>query len=388
MKYLGLLFANFLRRRRLRTAFTILSVAVAFMLFVILSALRMAFSLGVDMAGADRLMTLNKVSIIMPLPVSYTERIATVPGVTAVTHADWFGGYYKDKKNAGIGMFPVDPEGWLTMYPEYVVPEDQKKAWFEDREGMVVGRKTADRFGWKVGDRVPIFSPIWRRKDDSPTWEFNIRGIYDGATKNVDTTQMLFQYKYFDEARSYGQGLVGWYIFRINDPDHAPEIARQVDALFANSPNETKTATEKAFVQDFAKQIGNISFIITLILTAVFAALLLMTGTSIAHSIRERTAELAVMKTLGFSGPLVVGLVLGEALLQTVVGGALGLAIGWAFVAGVGDPTGGFLPLFYFPPQDLALGAVLMVLLGTVTGIFPALRALRMSITDGLRQAA
>lgn len=385
MKYLRLLLANF-RRRRLRTAFTILSIAVAFVLFVLLSAVRMAFSLGVEMAGVDRLMTLNKVSIILPLPVSYKERIAQIPGVTAVTHADWFGGYYKDKKNAGMGEFPVPPEEYLAMYPEYLIPSDQKAAWIADREGVLVGRQTAERFGWKVGDRIPIIPTIWRRADGKPTWEFNVRAIFDGTTKNVDTTLMLFHYDYFDEARAYGKGTVGWYILKIADPEKAPAVAKAIDEQFANSPFETKTNTEKAFVLDFAKQIGNISLIITLILIAVFAALLLMTGTSIAHSIRERTAELAVLKTIGFSGPLVMGLVIGEALLVVAVGGALGLGLGWAWVTAMGDPTHGFLPLFYFPPRDFVTGGILIVLLGAVTGAFPAWRALRLSISDGLRR--
>ena len=385
MKYLVLLLSNF-RRRRLRTAFTMLSIAIAFILFGYLSAIRMAFSLGVDIAGADRLLTINKVSLIQPLPVSYMDRIAAMPGVNAVTHADWFGGYYKDKKNAGFGQFPVDPAGWLKMYPEYVVPPDQRQAWFADREGVLVGRKTANKFGWKVGDRVPIFSPMWRRSDGGATWEFNIRAIYDGSSKSVDTTLMMFHYDYFDEARSVGKGQVGWYVIRIADPDKAAAIAKTIDGLFENSPAETKTATEKAFVQGFASQIGNISLIITLILVAVFLTLLLMTGTSIAHSIRERTAELAVLKTIGFSGSLVMGLVIGEALLITGVGGGLGLLAAWGIVTGLGDPTNGFLPLFFFPPRDLAIGSALVVLLGLATGLFPAWRAYGLSIADGLRR--
>jgi putative ABC transport system permease protein len=385
MKYLHLLWSN-LRRHKTRTAFTVLSILIAFLLFAYLAAVRVAFSAGVESAGADRLFTTHKVSIIQPLPFAYLDQIARVPGVVAVTHASWFGGLYKDASTGFQGVFqsPVDPEAYLAMYPEFRVPEDQKRAWIEDREGVLVGRKTAERYGWTVGQRIPIQATIWRKKGGIPTWEFNIRGIYDGD-KNVDTSQFLFHYAYFDEARQFGQGIVGWYVVRIADPDKAAEMSRRIDALFENSPAETKTVTEKALAKSFADQIGDIGRIIQLILVAVFFTLLLVAGNTMVQSVRERTAELAVLKTIGFTDGRVLMLVLAESCLIAAIGGAAGLALGALMVAG-GDPTNGMLPIFFFPDRDVVLGIFLVAVLGLVTGILPAVQAMRLRIVDALRR--
>jgi putative ABC transport system permease protein len=304
-----------------------------------------------------------------------------------VTHASWFGGIYQDAKQGFQQVFqaPVDPEAYLTLFPEFKVPEDQRKAWIADREGVLVGEVTAKRYNWKVGDRVPVQGTFWRKKDGSTLWEFNIRAIYTGG-KGVDTSQFLFHYDYFDEARVYGQGIVGWYILRIADPAQSAAVGKKIDALFENSPAETKTVTEKALAQGFADQIGNIGAIIQWILTAVFFTLLLVTGNTIAQSVRERTSELAVLKTIGFSDGRTLALVLAESSLLAVIGGGLGLTLGWMAIA-AGDPTGGFLPIFYFPSRDLILGVILVVLLGLVAGILPAIQAMRLSIVDALRRA-
>jgi putative ABC transport system permease protein len=386
MRYLHLLWAN-LKRKKVRTAFTLLSILVAFVLFGYLAAIRAAFSMGVDLAGADRLITRHKTTIIMPLPKAYQEQIARVPGVAMVTHASWFGGIYQDpsKNFQGIFQTPVEPAAYLEMYPEFILPKEQLQAWLADREGAVVGRKTADRYGWKVGDRVPIQATIYRKKDGSASWEFNIVGIYDGEKEGTDTTQFLFRYDYFDEARQWGQGIVGWYLVKIADPEAAPGIAARIDAQFANSPNETKTETEKALAQGFADQVGNIGAMITAIVTAVFFTMLLVAGNTMAQAVRERTSELAVLKTLGYTSRQVLGLVLGESLLLAVLGGGLGLAIAALLIA-QGDPTGGFLPIFYFPGRDVALGIALLVLLGLATGALPAVQATRLRIVDALRR--
>jgi putative ABC transport system permease protein len=386
MKFWPLLWGS-LRRRKARTVFTLLSILVAFVLFSYLAAVRVAFSMGIDVAGADRLLTTHKTSIIQPLPVSYKDQIARVPGVTAVTHATWFGGIYQDPSKGFQGVFqgPIEPEAMLAMYPEFKVPDDQKRAWIEDKEGVLVGITTAKRYGWKVGDRVPIQGTFWRKKDGSKVWEFNVRGIYTGA-KGVDTTQFLFHYDYFDEARQFGQGIVGWYIVRIADPAQTAAVSKKIDALFENSPAETKTVTEKALAQGFADQVGNIGAIIQWILAAVFFTLLLVTGNTIAQSVRERTSELAVLKTVGFSDGRTLGLVLAESCLLAILGGGLGLALG-VMAIGAGDPTGGFLPIFYFPTRDMILGVILVLLLGLVAGILPAVQAMRLSIVDALRRA-
>jgi putative ABC transport system permease protein len=386
MKFWPLLWGS-LRRRKARTVFTLLSILVAFVLFSYLAAVKVAFSAGVDVAGADRLLTTHKVSIIQPLPAKYKDEIARVPGVVAVTHATWFGGIYQDPSKGFQGVFqgPIEPAEYLAMYPEIKASDEEKRAWMEDREGVLVGITTAKRYGWKVGDRVPIQGTFWRKKDGGKVWEFNVRGIYTGE-KGTDTTQFLFHYDYFDEARVYGQGIVGWYILRIADPAQSAAVGKKIDALFENSPAETKTVTEKALAQGFADQIGNIGAIIQWILTAVFFTLLLVTGNTIAQSVRERTSELAVLKTIGFSDGRTLALVLAESSLLAVIGGGLGLTLGWMAIA-AGDPTGGFLPIFYFPSRDLILGVILVVLLGLVAGILPAIQAMRLSIVDALRRA-
>lgn len=386
MKYLPILLAN-LRRKKLRTAFTLLVILIAFVLFGFLGAIRQAFSMGVDLAGADRLITTHKTSIILFLPKSYQQRIARTPGVTLVTHASWFGGIYQNPNQNFQAIFqgPVEPAAYLKMYPEFKLPRDQYEAWLADREGAIVGRSTAEKYGWKLGQRIPIQATIWRKKDGSQLWEFNLRGIYEGEQKGTDTTQFLFRYDYFDEARQFGQGTVGWYLLRIADPEKAPALARAVDDQFANSPFETKTTTEKALIQGFADQIGNIGLIITGILTAVFFTMLLVAGNTMAQTVRERTSELAVLKTLGFTNRKVLGLVLAESCLLAVLGGGLGLLLGWLLVSR-GDPTGGFLPIFFLPAKDVALGVALIFALGLATGFLPGLQAMRLRIVDALRR--
>ena len=384
MKFWPLIWSA-LRRKRVRTFFTLLSILIAFLLYGYLAAVNMAFRLGVDVTGADRLVLRHKVSFSILLPESYLGRIEATPGVVEATHASWFGGIYQEPKN----FFPqmaVEPEGYLALYSEFLLPEEQKQAWLADRTAAIVGRNTAERFGWKIGDRIPIQATVWRKADGSSAWEFNLVGIYDGAEDATDTTQFLFHYDYFDEARMFAKGQVGWYIVRINDPAHADDIAQRIDTQFANSFYETKTSTEKAFIQGFAKQIGNIGAIIGGILTAVFFTILLVTGNTMMQSVRERTAELAVLKTVGFSNRLVLLLVLVESLTLAAVGGVLGLTLAW-WAIGRGDPTGGALPIFFLPPQDVLLGGGFIVALGLLTGLLPAVQAMRLRVVDAVRRA-
>jgi len=382
MKYLPLLWRS-LFRRKVRTIFTLLAVLVAFTLFGFLVAIEAAFGMGVELAGNERLVLIHKVSLIQLLPESYLERIRATPGVTDVCHQTWFGGIYQDPKNFFMQM-PVDPECMLRMYPEFKLPEDQKKAWFADRQGAIAGRTTAEKYGWKIGDRIPIQATIWRKKDNSSNWEFNLVGIYDGAEQGTDTTQFFFQYKYFDESRLFAQGQVGWYVVRIANASKAPQIAGQIDSLFANSPAETKTTTEKAFVQAFANQVGNIALIVRSIIAMAFFIILLVTANTMAESVRERTSELAVLKTLGFTDGRVLALVLVESCLIAGVGGFLGLGLAGVLVPKI--PTGNLLPNLFVPTASLGLGIALVFGLGLVAGIFPALRAMRLRIVDALRR--
>ena len=382
MKFLPLVWKN-LFRRRARTLFTVLSIVVAFVLFAYLAAIRLAFGTGVSVAGADRMLVIHKVSLIQPLPESYLGRIAAVDGVADISHMSWFGGIYQDPRNF-FAQFAVDAESYLRLYPEIVLSDEEREAWLRNRTGAIVGRVTADRFGWEVGDRIPIEGTIFRTRS-GPTWEFTIDGIYEAGTEGYDTSTMLFHHDYLMEANDQGARFIGQYVIRVDDPARSADVAAAIDTRFANSPAETRTSTEQAFLQGFADQIGNIGAIVTAILAAVFFTILVITANTMAQSIRERTNELAVLKTLGFTDRRVLALVLIESLALAVAGGAVGLGVGWLLI-GLGDPTGGFLTVFLFPTRDLVIGGVLVVLLGFAAGAVPALLATRLRIVDALRK--
>jgi len=383
VKYLYLVWSN-LKRRKLRTILTLLSIMVAFLLFGYLGAIRQAFSQGVDVAGADRLIVRHKVSIIQLLTESYESRIEQIPGVANATHSTWFGGIYQEPKNF-FAQIVVNQEEFLDLYPEYLVSEEHLAAWQATRNGVLAGRGLLDRFDWEVGDRIPINATAWFKKDGGQTWEFDLVGVYDGAEKGTDTSQFFFRYDFFEESRQAGSGLVGWYVVQVEDPEKAAETAAAIDAEFANSPRETKSEPEGAFVQGFANQIGNIGLIMTAIVSAVFFTILLVAGNTMAYAVRERTNELAVLKAIGFTDRGVLGLVLGESFVLAGIGGVLGLVLAWLLIS-MGDPTGGSFPTFYFPTRAYFDGVVLIVLMALVAGILPALQAQRLQIADALRR--
>jgi putative ABC transport system permease protein len=378
MKYKSLIIAN-LFRKKLRTTLTIGSFAVALFLFGLLVVVHGAFNQGVDVAGADRLDVINKTSIIQPLPYSYRDQILHIPGVKAITYDNWFGGVYQDEKNF-FPQFAIDSENQRVVFPEFVIPDDQWKAFLEDREGAIAGSGIAKRFGWKVGDRIPIKGAIY-----PGDWEFNLRGIYNGSRDNDDLTQFWFHYKYLDERRQYGKGLVGWYTVKLDTPDDGTRVTKAIDTMFANSPYETKTETEKALATDFAKQFGNIGFLISAVGSVVFFTLLLVTGNTMAITVRERIGELAVLKAVGFNDRFVLFLVLGESLLIAAIGGAIGLALCKLMTLG-GDPTHGFLPFFYLPGPMILLGFGVALTVGVLAGILPATSAMRLRVVDALRR--
>lgn len=379
MQYLYLIWRN-LMRKKIRTTLTVLSIFIAFVLFGVLVAIKTAFGAGVDLVGLDRMITIHKVSLIQLLPRSYKNKIAGVEGVSVVSHGTWFGGVYQDPKNF-FAQIAVDPETLFEVYPEMHLPAEQADAWKRNRTGALVGKTTAQRFGWKLGDRIPIQGTIWRLDGDAP-WEFTIDAIYD-ADKGFDNTQFFFHHEYLAEGTGV-DGLVGWYILRIEDPDRSAVIAGDVDRLFANSTAETKTSTEKAFVQGFANQAGNIGAIVAGVVTVVFFTLLLVAGNTMAQSVRERTGELGVLKTLGFTDSQVMGMVLGESFLLALLGGGIGLGLvtwlTWSF-----DLGGAVLPTLYLPPKSIALGVFLIAAMGFFAGVLPAMRALRLEIVDALR---
>jgi len=378
MKFLPLVIAN-LFRKKIRTALTIGSFTVALFLFGLLVIVRGAFSQGVDIAGADRLVVINKVSLIQPLPLSYRDRLLRISGIKQVTYDNWFGGVYQDEKNF-FPQFAIDVEHQRAMYPEFIVPEEQWQAFAGDREGAIAGQSLADRFGWKVGDRIPIKGTIY-----TGPWEFNLRGIYRGTRAQDDTTQFWFHWDFLEERRAFGKGDVGWYVVRVTNPDLSVQVAKTIDTEFANSPFETKTDTEKAFAASFVKQMGNIEFLILTVGGVVFFTLLLVTGNTMAIAVRERMGELAVLKALGFSNQFVLQLVMLESLIVAFVGGGLGLLLAKLFSLH-GDPTNGILPYFYLPPLAIVSGVAAALLVGVAGGILPAVSAMRLRVVDAIRR--
>jgi putative ABC transport system permease protein len=378
MKYRHLILAN-LFRKKFRTVLTVGSFATALFLFGILAVVRGAFNQGLTVAGADRLVVLNKVSIIQPLPLSYRDRLLRIPGVTQATFANWFGGVYQDERNF-FPQFAVDRDAYRQMYPEFVISDAEWQAFLADREGCIVGEALVERFKWKLGDRIPIKGSIF-----PGTWEFNIRGIYRGKRREDDTTQFWFRWDYLDERTPYRKGFVGWYVVRIANPDDAVRVVKAIDEEFLNSPWETKTDTEKAFAASWVKQMGNIEFLILTIGSVVFFTLLLVTGNTMAIAVRERVRELAVLKAVGFSDRFVLALVLAETMVVSAVGGGIGLALAKLFTLR-GDPTRGLLPFFYLPPDDIIVGFALAMAVGLTAGVLPALSAMRLRVVDALRR--
>jgi putative ABC transport system permease protein len=382
LRFVPMILAN-LRRRRLRTLFTLASIAIAFLLYGLLAAVKNGFDANVQLAGADRLITIHKVSVVQPLPISYATRIVAVPGVTLLTHSTWFGGRYQDDRYI-LTTYPVPPQSYLQMYPEYRLSSAERERWLHDRQGAIVGRALARRFNWHVGDRIPIRSDIYPHANGDYVWQFVVDGIYDNADPSGDVSSIYFSYDYFDESRTLGKGNVGWYIVRIADPKQAASIAQAIDARFANSSAETKTGTEKAFIQSFASQTGDIGTIVLSIGVAVFFTMLLVSGNTMAQSVRERTRELAVLKTLGFSDASVLVLVIAEALLITALGGTIGTLGALLAVNRMSLALSQYLSAFMLTPSALAVAAVLIACLGLAAGSLPALRASRLRIVDAL----
>ena len=384
MKHLPLVWAG-LFRRKARTLLTLASVVVAFLLFGLLQAVQTAFEAGADTADAKRLLTTARYSIIELLPMAHLRRIEGVPGVVGVAHAEWFGAKYQNESNA-FAVFAVDPARYLDMYPQFTIAPAQRQAFVQSRTGALAGQRLVDRFHWKLGQKLPLNSEIHPRADGSMSWEFDLVGIIDAEDPAVrrNTDVVLINAKYFDEARLIGKGRTGWYIERIADPAQARAIAAEIDRLFANSPDETKTQPEKEFAIGFAKQIGDIGALVTRILIAVFFTILILTGNTMAQSLRERIPELAILKTLGFSDARVTGLVLAESVLLLLLGGALGMAAAVGTMPFVNGSTGGRFPPLFVEGATGLRAALLILALALAIGLPPALRARRLRIVQAL----
>jgi putative ABC transport system permease protein len=382
MKYLHLIWAA-LFRSKTRTFLTLLSVVAAFLLFGMLDSVRVAFNSSANVEGYDRLITTSKLSITQALPYSLLTQIESTPGVANVSYATWFGGIYQDPNNF-FANYAIGP-GFMELYPEYVLPPEQLQAFNSERIGAVVGESLAKQFGWKIGDNIPLQATIWPTRG-SNDWTFKLVGIFKLADKKRagEERQMMFHWKYFDEANDFIKGQAHWYVLDLDDASKATQVAKAIDAMSENSDRETKTQTEQAFNQAFFKQIGDIGLIVTAVMSAVFFTLLLLAGNTMAQAVRERIPELAVLKTIGFSNRSVLWLVLMESIVLIVIGGAIGLAIATLLIPAVSAASGGAIQLGTVPPATWLLGLALMVGLGVVVGAQPALRAMRLNIVDAL----
>ena len=383
MNSFALLWAN-LQRRKIRTYLTLFSVLVAFLLFTILRTMAVWF-VSTD-ASVNRLVATAKYSLIDLLPISQRLEIEAVDGVVAVSHQTWFGGDYQDPR-ISVFTYPVEPRAHFDMYPELIIDPAQLDAFANTRTGAAVSVDLMQQHGWEIGDKIPIEADIYPMLDGNRLWVFDLVASYTSEV-NTGGPSLLFHYDFFDEARAFGKGSVGWWIVRIDDSARAPEIASRIDALFENSLNPTKTATEDEFSRAFAAQIGDISLIANGILSAVFFTILLLTANTMSQALRERIPELAVLKTLGFSNARVAMLLLGESVLLCVLGGLLGVGLAWVAtpllmsqmqMLGLGD--------LGVSGWTMALGVAVAAALGIAVGAQPAWHASRLAIADALRRS-
>ena len=383
MKYFSLIWSA-LFRSKTRTFLTLLSVIAAFLLFGLLDSVRVAFNSGGSVAGADRLVVASRLSITQMLPYSLTPQIAATPGVKKSAYAAWFGGIYRDPKNF-FPNFSVS-ENYFDLYPEFIVKPEELKAWQTERTGAMVGEALAKRNGWKVGDTIPLQATIFPQKDGSNAWPLKMSGTFklNDSKRKGEENQLVFHWKYFDEANQYTNGMVGRYIVKLDNVDHATRVAKAIDAISQNSDHETKSQTEQAFQQSFAKQFADIGLIVTAIMAAVFFTLLLLTGNTMSQAVRDRIPELAVLKTLGFTNGTVLALVLVESVLLIVLGGVIGMGLAAVIIPALSAASGGLLNLPNIPVETWTLGLSLMLGIGIVVGALPALRAMRLKIVDAL----
>jgi putative ABC transport system permease protein len=383
MKILKLIFKNTLRHK-LRTFLTIFGISIAVIAFGVLRTVVTAWYQGVEASAANRLIVRQSVSFIFPLPYSYREKIMQVPNVTKVTYSDWFGGVYIDQSNF-FARLAVDPETYFDVYNEFVVPNDQLETFKKERSACVIGVEIAKKYNLKIGDVMTVDGDIYPGR-----WEFIVRGIYQPKFKSTDATQMLFHWDYVDETMKKEMpgraGNVGWYVVMINNPANASIVSAQIDALFKNSSAETKTETESAFQQGFIQSSGAIITSMNFISFIIIGIIMLVLGNTMIMSARERTREYAVFKTLGFSGKHLAGIIMGESLLISILGGVIGLFLTYPIVSGISDfiPRGMF-PIFEIEPVTLVLAASAALIIGFAASIFPIQRALKTKIVDGFR---
>ena len=385
MKYWIIILAA-LNRKRWRTGLTISSLVIAFLLFGLLRSVAVVFTEDIELSGDDRLVVASKYSIIDSMPISYLQRIKSIENVDIVAHQDWFGGTYIDRANF-FPKWPVPPKDFLDIYQEFNISSEQKEAFITTRTGMIAGKKLAERFNWKIGDRIPVIGDIYFMSNGSNLWEFDLVGIFTDIDNPGNEEQVFMNYQYFDEAReSYTKGTVGNFIVKLDSKDAGPRVAQEIDAMFANSMDETKTYTEKAYQQMFASQIGDIGLIMNSILAAVFFTILLVTGNTMSQSIRERTSELAVFKTIGFSDMTMLILVLIESMVLCLIGAILGLGITALLMPGLSELISVSLGEISLDSSVIISGIGIAIVTAFISGFPPALGAMRLKVVDALRK--
>lgn len=370
-------------RKKLRAILLMVSIMIAFLIFGALGAFYTVFTAGVDVAAANRLITVNRINFTVSMPFAYWGRVQQVEGVENVSHASWFGGYYQEPRNF-VQSFAVDPESYLAAYPELVMPDEQRTAFLNTRTCLAVGADLATQFGWSLGDRIPLLSNIWQKTDGSSSWEFDICAIFDGDEATVPANYAMFHYEYYNEALAFNTDQLGWMIVNTTDPSINERVGRDIDALFANSSAETETSTEAAFNQAFLEQFGNIALVLVLVIGAAFATILMIVGTTMVMAINERTKEIAVMKTLGFNEGRIFRMVLSESILLSLIGGLIGLGLATLMVTGAAAALAGILPGLAMPMSVVLTALALMIGLGVITGIIPAINATRIRIVEAL----
>ena len=386
MSYLGFLMAN-LGRKPVRTWLTFLSIVVCFLLFGLLRTVGTTFTEPPSLSGVERLVVAPKYSIIHPLPISHMNALGGVEGVAAVTHANRFGGSYQDYGTGYFAIYPVRPREYFDIYSEFTIPEDQLEAFENTRTGAVSSRSLAEQFGWKLGDMIPIVADIYPKEDGSLLWEFELVGLYERPGGAASFEEFFFHYDYFEQATQHSKGMVGWFMVRMEDANAAAEVASSIDAFFENSLDPTRTMTEKEYNLQFMKQLGDIGFIVRMILTAVFFSILLLVGNTMFQSFKERMRDLGVLKALGFSDGQVARIIMFEAMMLTLGGALVGLCLA-ALLLMLAEPWMRSLGVFRLDALSLAMGIAAALALGFVVGAVPATRAGMLPIVDVLRGRA
>lgn len=383
MSDLYLVYKN-LTRRKLRLFLTLFSIFIAFLIYGALTAFNVALNAGVELSADDRLVIVNKINFTQPLPISYVRKIEAVEGIEAVVHMNWFGGYYKDPRRQ-VMTFAVNPEKLLAVYRDDMAVDDAHHMnWQKNQQGILVGKAVAELYGWKVGDRIPLSSNIFSKRDGSTFWEFDIEGIFTGKHRQVDTNGVYIHYKHFNETQSFGGDFIGMMGVKTIDPALNEQVIKSVDDMFVNTPFETETVPEKAFNKSFIAQLGNIGLIISSVVFAGFFIILVIVGFSMVLAIRERTSEIGVMKTLGFSSVRIFKMVLMESLLLTFLGGVIGLLVATLFLDLLNNAPQFPISTLFLTPDILLQAVAIMLFLGLVTGIIPAVNALRLNIVTAL----